>query len=176
MARVPRMRYDINLSEIFGTTVTDRALREAIAQTAIEKIIERTRSGTSLRGTTFKGYSKSYMDSLTFKAHGKSGDVDLTLTGDMLDQLTVTDSTDTKISLGWSDGTQNAKAYNHNTGDTLPKREFFGLQQKEISEIRDIYIDAVRDFAELDKSKGTDAFDKKALDLLASLMEVESGG
>lgn len=175
MAKVPKMKYEINLREIFGTDVQDRALREAIAQTAIDKIVERTRSGTSLRGTAFKGYSKSYQDSHAFKAFGKDGTIDLTLTGDMLDQLTVIESTDAKVALGWSDSTQNAKAYNHNVGDTLPKREFFGLQAQEIAEIRETYKEAVMNFSELEQAKGTGAFDQKAVEILTKLMEAEVG-
>lgn len=174
MAKVPRMRYDLNLSEIFGSKIQDRALREAIAQSAIEKIIERTRSGTSLKGGGFKGYSKAYQNSTAFKAFGKSAQVDLTLAGDMLDQLTVIEQNTNRITLGWEDSLQNAKAYNHNTGDTLPKREFFGLQKKEIDELKQEFASAVERFSELDEARGTDAFTSAAVRAIVALTEEEA--
>lgn len=114
----------------------DETILEAIAQKAIDIIIERTQDGKDARGRPFKKYSKAYMESDSFVGFGKSGKVDLTLSGDMLGLMEVVKTTSTGFELGWSDETENAKAFNHVTGDTLPKRDFFDLQKQEQAELR----------------------------------------
>lgn len=65
--------------------------------------------------------SKDYADAQ------KSGDrlANLDLYGDMLNALEVIPDYEAgKVTIGIFDDSQTAKAYNHNVGDTLPKRQF----------------------------------------------------
>lgn len=80
-------------------------------------------------------YSEGYADSLQFKAWGKSKNkVNMKLTGGMLGSIEVIDTSGNEIIIGWTDDTENAKAFNHNTGDTLPKRAFFGITEADFKE------------------------------------------
>lgn len=137
----------IDLKELFGKNFTgSTALKNAIAQDAIDMIIERTKSGKSVYGGNLKSpYSEAYADSLEFKSFGKSKtQVNMTLTGNMLGTMDVLDDSGNKIKIGWNDGEESAKSYNHNVGDTVPKRPFFGLNSSDLNRLRDKYKDVVK--------------------------------
>lgn len=127
----------INLEQILGVSFKgEKALRLAIAQAAIDHIIERTQSGKAVQGGGFKPYSKDYKDSTAFKLLKDDGaPVNMTLTGSMLADIDVLGDGENTIQIGFRDKTETAKAFNHNTGDTLPKRPFFGISDKEIKSI-----------------------------------------
>lgn len=161
----------LNLKEMFGV-VPNSELRQAIAQHAIDYIRTRTESGAGIGGQPFNFgvYSDQYAESLEFKAHGKDQhEVNMTLTGDMLGLLDVIDETSQTVTLGWSDPEQNAKAFNHNTGDTVPKRPFFGLSKKEIREIADKFRPDVQDYVKKSRTQERDEFTQKALEFLDQL-------
>jgi hypothetical protein len=81
--------------------------RRAIATEIIDFIVERTQSGLDKDGKMFKGYSKSYKESLDFKNAGKNPNkVDLTLTEEMLNELKLIKTTKGKIEIGF-DGRRN---------------------------------------------------------------------
>ncbi|MGB0257746.1 MAG: hypothetical protein ACPGES_03745 [Coraliomargarita sp.] len=107
-------------------------MRDAIAQRAIDIIEQRTQSGRGANGRKFKQYSKEYAEE---KGVPRSA-VDLTLSGDMLGLIDVVGETRDKIEFGWDDETENAKAFNHIKGDTVPKRDFFDLTKKELTSLR----------------------------------------
>lgn len=94
---------------------------------------ERTTSGKDINGRTFKPYSKEYAQQ---KGVTRSS-VDLVLTGEMLESFEDSRTGQRnmlKIKMG--DGVNTKKSYNHNVGDTLPKRTHFGIiQNQEIDEI-----------------------------------------
>lgn len=133
----------LDLKEILGIDVSNnQEIKDAIGQAIIDRIIERTESGKSIHGKDFKkaepdsNYSHEYRDSHTFKAYGKNNNkINMTLTGNMLGTMDIIKDEKNKITIGWDDPTENAKAYNHNFGDTVPKREFFGITTGEINEI-----------------------------------------
>lgn len=132
----------IDLKELFGTSLSgSQALKEAIAQDIIDLIVERTESGKSVTGGNLKKpYSKQYQESLEFEVFGKeANEVNMKLTGNMLGTLDVLENSGSKIKIGWNDGTESAKAYNHNVGDTVPKRPFFGINQTELNQIKKKY-------------------------------------
>lgn len=145
MAKIPNLKMTesevsqtFDLKEILGVDVSDTpAIKEAIGQALIDKIIERTESGVDVNGNKFEKYSEDYKDSLAFKAFGKTGKVNLTQSGQMLGTLDLIENKGNKIKIGWDDETENAKAYNHNTGDTVKKRQFFGITAEDIKAIRD---------------------------------------
>lgn len=121
--------------------VTSRSLREQIAQDLLDKILERAESGVDINGKRFKGYSKQYINSDSFKAFGKDpSKVNLRLTGDMLELLDVIQSSPDEVVLGWTDVGEAKKAYGHIEGTgKLPKRDFFGLTNSDIQDIKRIY-------------------------------------
>lgn len=126
----------INLEEIFGVSFAgNKALRQAIAQKVIDHIVERTQSGIPVTGGGFKPYSKEYKESAEFKLLKDGSTVDMTLTGAMLNDIDVLSDSANTIRIGFQDTTEKLKAFNHNTGDTLPKRPFFGVTQEEVRKV-----------------------------------------
>jgi len=137
----------LDLNDLFGANFSGNSgLAQAIGQAMIDKIIERTSSGKGLDGVKLKSpYSKMYAESLEFKAFGKSKNkVNMELTGQMLGTLDVVGNDAGKVTIGWIDDNENAKAYNHNVGDTVPKRPFFGLSKSELDDIKLEFIDRVK--------------------------------
>jgi hypothetical protein len=119
---------EIDLTRYVDGELTDEA-KETFALAAIERINQRTLDGNNIHGRKFKKYSKDYA-----AKKGVSRDsVDMFLEGDMLNSLDY-ELTDTgvKIKIGES---ETPKAFNHQTGDTLPKRQFFGLIGQEVRDI-----------------------------------------
>jgi hypothetical protein len=135
----------IDLDE-FGLNLKSKADRDHLAEAFIEHIQKRTASGVGMSFTSTGAgrpfnlsnvpYSEGYKKSLDFKAFGKkAGKVNMTLSGDMLALIDVLPSTGNTIKIGWDDDLQTKKAFNHITGDTLPRRPFFGVNRTEIREI-----------------------------------------
>jgi len=140
------MRTRIEVSEKLG-----RLAREAVGQEIIDKIIERTRErNIDKDGKRLPGYSKSYRKSLDFEIAGKSsGNVNLTLTGDMLDSLKVISHRKGSILVGFDRGDSdlNGKAEGNikgTYGQSKPisgkKRDFLGLPKTEVESIEKRYI------------------------------------
>jgi hypothetical protein len=131
------VQLEVDLDDMFGTLVPDSSsFRQSVGQAIIDKIRERTENNVDVNGKSLKKYSKTYVESDEFKAYGKSeGNVNMKLTGDMLGLMDIIDEKKNKIVIGWTDGGDAAKAYNHVTGDTVPKRNFFGLPQSDLEEI-----------------------------------------
>lgn len=154
-----KVEQTFDLSDLFGASLKGRRdVKEAIGQAIIDKIITRTESGKAIGGKTKlkKPYSKSYQKSLDFKAAGKSkNSINMSLTGDMLGLLDIKKQSGDSITIGWKDKVENNKAFNHNTGDTVPRREFFGLNKKEMGDIKREFKSEVEDV--LDKPKTEDS-------------------
>jgi hypothetical protein len=154
MSKIPGLKLSesevsqtIDLKELTGVNMSEfPAAKEAIAQAFIDKIVERTQDGKDVDGKDFaKKYSKAYKDSLAFDAFGKTNKVNMTLSGEMLGTIDVVESKGNKIKIGWSDAENNAKAFNHNSGDTVPKRQFFGVTDKELAEIKREFKPQIKD-------------------------------
>lgn len=127
----------INLQEEFGVDLsTNQGIKLQIGQAIIDRILERTESNKGVHGKNLKRpYSKSYRNSREFELYGKSpNDVNMKLKGDMLNSLDVEDRGN-NLTIKVSEG-EAPKAYNHNVGDTLPKRPWFGINKKELNEIK----------------------------------------
>lgn len=136
---------EIDLVELFGAEVPDDSgFRQSVGQRIIDLIRERTAENKDVDGSPFKKYSKEYKESLDFAAYGKSaGDVNLKLTGTMLNELDIIKETKDRIVIGWVDREEAAKAYNHVTGDTVKKRDFLGLRPGEEKILRDEFFEDV---------------------------------
>lgn len=121
--------------------------REDLAFSILEFIRERTKSGTGLnaagtRNKDFPAYSASYMKSLDFKIAGKSRNVDLTLTGDMLDAMDLLKHKKGEITIGFTNGSvDNAKAEGNilgsygGTPNPRKARNFLGVTSSELKAI-----------------------------------------
>lgn len=134
----------IDLVELFGTEIENENVVNQIGQEIIDTIIERTKDNKSIDGSRLKKYSKEYIDSAEFEQYGKSpGDVNMELTGDMMNAIDITRSSPREIVIGFNDDTEAAKAANHNFGVTLPKRKFFGVNNRELEEIKSKFEDDV---------------------------------
>lgn len=137
---------EVDLGEIFGVDLSGRpALKEAIAQEFIDRIVERTESGIDRNNQSFKSYSNEYVESDEFQAYGKKrGQVNLTLTGNMLGLLDVKDISGNKIVIGWNETDEAEKAHGHISGNVGKKRDFLGLPVEEVESIKREFIDEVR--------------------------------
>lgn len=140
----------VDLKELLGRK-PKAVEKEAFVAAAIERIIERSQSGKSIDGRKFKRYSEEYAE----KKGVSRSDVDMTLFGDMLLSVKRHGSRSSdQVEFGITGGVEALKSYNHNTGDTLPRRQWFGLsikEQKEIAEqirsssFRDATVKEVRE-------------------------------
>ena len=173
----------------FTATVSKKYSEEervAIGIEMIDAIIERTKAGKDKNNKSFKGaagrYSKGYIASLDFKLAGKSkSPVNLTLSGEMLNALTVLDTTDGEITIGIpeNDDFNNKKAegnitgsYGKPKGDSSKARDFMGMSKKGIKDITSKYPTKKNEInADLIKLLGV----SKAADTLAeSFFDIEA--
>lgn len=135
----------IDIVDLFGQEIENENVLNQIGQAIIDKIIERTKDNKSIDGGNLKKYSKVYVESAEFEQYGKSpGDVNMELTGDMLNAIDITKSSPREIVIGFNDETEAAKAANHNFGVTLPKRKFFGVNDRELNEIKKDFEDDIQ--------------------------------
>ena len=97
-----------------------KAVTELIGITVLDSIEDYTSRGVS---PVSKGeYKKNLTSKAYMKKTGKKIS-DLHLSGAMLGGMTF-DNFKERITFKITDGTNKKKAFNHNTGDTLPTREF----------------------------------------------------
>lgn len=139
-----RLSQKINLKDLFGKNASKvKPVKEAFVQAVIDRIVERTEGGTAVTGRPFKSpYSKEYAESLEFKAARKSRDnVNMKLTGDMLRSIDLIDETTNTVTIGIDDPEEAPKAFNHQTGDTVPRRPFFGITKKELEEVAKEFVE-----------------------------------
>ena len=122
--------------------------RQAIAQDVIDFIIKRTRDGKDKNNKAFPGkYSKEYISSADYKIAGKpkSGKpIDLSLTREMLNELSFLSDKPGKIEVGYdkSDDALNGKVEGNRLGtygqsSPIPgkARDFLGITQKDLQTI-----------------------------------------
>lgn len=124
----------------FLPIVKSDAVKREIGLRAIDMINARTESGRDKKGTPFKGYSKAYKESDTFKIYGKTNKVNLRLSSAMRSDIDVVKINPNSVEIGFTDSEQSAKGHGHVHGGgykrSLPVRDFWGLpEQKEIESI-----------------------------------------
>lgn len=118
-----------NLKKLLGYEPNERQ-KELFYNLVVDRIVERTAGGKSIDNRNFARYSENYA-----KKKGVSRDsVDLILEGDMLSSINP-ETQKNVIKIKMQEGVETLKAYNHNVGDTLPKRTFFGVTDKEVKSI-----------------------------------------
>jgi hypothetical protein len=141
---------ELNVSKILGVDVSGQPrIVQEFGQAVIDRIIERTENNKDVSGKAFKGYSESYIESEDFDEFGKSAsDVNLTLTGDMLDSVDFLQSGDTvKVEVADS---ETGKAYGNISGirgksnKKKNPRDWFGVSAKDLNEIKAKFKDDVK--------------------------------
>ncbi len=99
--------------------------REDAKQAVLDYIKEQMLSDlgqavSPVTGDSFTPLSKEYAKYKETKSSNVIPNMELT--GALLDSLTGIDKGGTKIEIGWFEDDQAVKAFNHTTGDTVPKR------------------------------------------------------
>lgn len=118
------------MSDLTKKKVTKQQSSE-IAALLLQAMLDRTSSGQDISYRDFRQYSKEYAE-----LKGVSRDaVDMELTSRMLANAKVKKATKEEIVLAITKNKEKLKAYNHNVGDTLPKRPFFGHYLKDAKDI-----------------------------------------
>lgn len=128
---------EIDLNKLFGSDISeDEQLVLKIGQKIIDYMEERVDDGLGYGRTKLKSpYSDAYANSLNFKAAGKSKtDVNMKLSGDMMASIDIIEVNGSKVTIGIDDPDQVPKAFNHQTGDTVPRRPFFGVTNEELKQ------------------------------------------
>ena len=111
-----------NLKELLGHEPSEDQ-KKLFYELAVDSMAQRTLNGDDINGSTFTPYSEDYA-----KKKGVSrNSVDLVLTGEMLSSFEESQVQKNVVKIKIAEGDNTLKAYNHNVGDTLPKRQFFGL-------------------------------------------------
>lgn len=165
-----KFEQEIDLKELFGVDLSDDdSLKQAIGQFLIDRMLERVDSGKGIGGVKLKSpYSKEYSKSLEFKAAGKSrGKVNMSLTGDMLASIDLLSTDGNKIKIGIEDDSQIPKAYNHQTGDTVPARPFFGFTKSELADIKKQFAPKIKTAVR----EGETAKDRLAVSLIEDIQD-----
>ena len=121
----------------FGVDLSDEPrLRDEIGQAIIDRIRERcVDDNEDYLNRPLKKYDEDYVESDAFDDFNKSeADVNMTLTGKMLESIDFEDNQSViKIEVAKK---ETPKAYNHQIGDTVERRSWFGMSKKEIGDIK----------------------------------------
>ena len=126
------MSQEIDLKSYLGRKPTASEKR-AFAALAVDTIENRTLDGNTINGGKFRPYTAEYAD-----RKGVTRDsVDLFLDGDMLESIGRRTSKErvNTVFIQMEKGLETQKGFNHNTGDTVPRREFFGITDEEARRI-----------------------------------------
>lgn len=125
------MNQEINLEKYLGREPTETE-KQRFADLAIDTITTRTLDGKTINGGKFAKYSKAYAD----KKGVTQDSVDLFLDGDMLGSIRrrVEGEKQNTLMIALQED-QVPKGYNHNVGDTVKKRPWFGLTDLEAKAI-----------------------------------------
>ena len=128
----------------------DATKRQLLAREVIDFIVERTQNGMDKNNESFKkayntksgNYSKGYKNSLDYSIAGKSDKIDLTLSGDMLADLSMVDDRPGKMVIGYHRGYSDMGKVEGNVLGTYgqsspvsPPRDFLGITQQDLERI-----------------------------------------
>jgi hypothetical protein len=152
--------FKVDVIKVLQAAYTSAAVQDKLSEFAIEsefkqlfgirmvdRIVERTRDlNKDKNNKNFPAYSDrkgvvNYKDSLIFQIYGKSSDVDLTLTGAMLESLNADSGSGRLIIIDVSED-QKGKAegnikgsYGKSRSNSKLARDFLGLPEKEINKL-----------------------------------------
>jgi hypothetical protein len=167
MAKIHKPKYSksevsqkFNLKELLGYTPTDKQ-KEVFFDMAVDKMVQRTADGKDIDGVKFGSYAPYNSDYAKSKGVPKTA-VDLIKDGDMLESNIRTGKQKNIVKIQVEKGTETLKSYNHNVGDTVPTRTYFGFkEEKDLAGILST-VDSLADKKEK-KESAVSAFDLSAL-------------
>lgn len=123
------------------------ATAREIGEELINFVIDRSKNGKGKDGKSFPKYSKAYINSVEFELAGKSADeIDLTLSSETLDSMTVLEATGKRVKIGFEEGDSRNNgvaegniigSYGQSSGNSKKARNFLDLSSKEVSRILD---------------------------------------
>ena len=163
MAKWQRVR--VNIPK--GYTPVERV---AIANAIIEFSIKRSKNGKDVNGDAFPKYSEEYIRSKNFDIAGKSkGSVDLTLSGEMLNDQDLLSHKNGSLLIGYGKGDDiNGKvegnrtgSYGESSGDQKRARDFLGINDSDLEKI-------LKKFPKKKESQRQET-KRKAIDIVTSL-------
>ncbi len=142
-----QMKLEVPIPE--GYSAQERRL---IADELIEVMVDQAKAGRGISKEEpgiaesrkkFPGYSKSYVESLDFKIAGKSkGEIDMTLSGDMLGAIQLLENEPGKLVIGFESGSSENDRAEGNIlgsygGDPNPRkaRNFLGVTRAELTQV-----------------------------------------
>ena len=109
--------------------------KEIIAEKILDYIRERTLSGVGIKGGrrfNFPAYSDSYINSAAFKKAGKSpNEINLKLSGEMLEEMRILSARGNQILIGFENGTLS----NDKADGNSKTRPFLCINKSELNEI-----------------------------------------
>lgn len=119
------------------------AFKEELGRRIISEIQDRTAQGIDKNSKPFKSYSKEYKESRDFKTAGKSSNVNLQQTGDMLAELSLIAIGSSSITIGYPVGHEDAGKVEGNvigsfgkpSGNSSKARDFIGLPNKVVTRL-----------------------------------------
>lgn len=144
-AQDPKIKLD--LKDVFDE-VPDRNLDllvQSFGGALIDKIREKARNEDFLRQSRGAGvYSDEYAKSFEFKVFGKSkGNVNMTQSGFMLEDIDITDQDGSKMSIAFGAPINKKKAHGHITGNIGKVRDFFGVTDQELNQLKKEFLPQV---------------------------------
>lgn len=169
MAKWQRVR--VNIPK--GYTPTERV---AIANAIIEFSIKRSKGGDDVNGDSFPDYSDEYIKSKNFGIANKSdGNVNLTLSGEMLNEQDLLSHSNGSLLIGYSKGDEiNGKVEGNRTGsygkkqaDESLARDFLGINDSDLNKI----LKKFPKKSEKQKQKTK----QKAIDIVTALRQATRG-
>jgi len=130
---------DVNLETMFGRSVVSSVAREAIGDSIVATIRDRTAEGI------FNVGSNTYSPEYLAANPQKSNPVNLRLTNSMMRELAVIDSSNQTIRIGFTTQANRTKAHGHDSDFSggPPQREFMYLTDTELREITGEFRDLV---------------------------------
>jgi hypothetical protein len=128
-----------------------KSLSELIGITLLDEIVSYLDKGTTpvSKGEYKRSLSKEYREKK--RSEGKRSYADMQLTESMLNNLSII-PTKKGVEIKLTDSLEKKKAYNHNVGDTLPKRQWLpndeageSFKRSIISKVKEVIQDASED-------------------------------
>lgn len=148
----------IKLKDVFGKPVRSSALREQFAEFIITEIVNRTKSGYGVYDERLRRFPKYSVKYAALKDVGRT-QVDLELSSDMLNAITLLEDSPDQITIGIA-GKEAPKAHGHQTGQygigPLPMRRFMDVTQQELSRARRQFEGEIKDMTASDALKSDD--------------------
>ena len=174
------VKMKVDLKDMFDLAFfpKDDGLKQAIGQAILDKIKDNAEKAKFLDGSSNKGYSEEYSKSDEGIIYGKKKGAKPTLraSGDMLESMGIDVTNNANfLVIEFSDSQESEKAHGHITGGgNLPKRDFFGLDGKDLNEIRRRFDNAVSDAFALELAgKIISQNEQTDLDFISRILEDE---